>query len=237
LITLERAAGLHDHMRNNETGEFELVIGNRQLFSAFFIVALLFAVAFSLGYILGQNSPRASVAGVSQQTAAAGDSDRPAPVSASAPVPVPTAAPSPAPSVAPTTAPETAAAEPAPAAVKKPEAKPPAHVAAAKTAPAAAPAPAPVPAKKAASVPAPAPAPSVAPVAELPQGSFWQVMAIKQADAEAVVRTLKEKGFPALMTPGPNSLMRVLVGPYRDTQAMGKAKTELENSGFRPIRK
>ena len=43
-------------MRNNETGEFELLVGNRQLLSGFFIVVLLFAVAFSMGYIVGRNS-------------------------------------------------------------------------------------------------------------------------------------------------------------------------------------
>ncbi len=42
-------------MRNKETGEFELVVGNRQLLSGFFIVVLLFAVVFAMGYILGQN--------------------------------------------------------------------------------------------------------------------------------------------------------------------------------------
>ena len=47
-------------MRNNETGEFELVVGNRQLLSGFFIVVLLFAVAFAMGYIFGQNSPRSA---------------------------------------------------------------------------------------------------------------------------------------------------------------------------------
>jgi hypothetical protein len=52
-----------------------------------------------------------------------------------------------------------------------------------------------------------------------------------------VVRTLKDKGFPATMSQGPNNLVRVLVGPYTDTLTMGKAKTELENAGFRPIRK
>ena len=31
--------------------------------------------------------------------------------------------------------------------------------------------------------------------------------------------------------------MRVLVGPFRDTQSMGKAKTDLENAGFHPVRK
>ena len=43
-------------MKNNETGEFELVLGNRQLLSGFFIVVLLFGVAFAMGYIVGRNS-------------------------------------------------------------------------------------------------------------------------------------------------------------------------------------
>src|SRR5213079_3410464 len=47
-------------MRNTETGEFELVVGNRQLLSGFFIVVLLFAVAFAMGYVVGQNSPRSA---------------------------------------------------------------------------------------------------------------------------------------------------------------------------------
>src|SRR6478609_3258081 len=49
-------------MRNNETGEFELIVGNRQLLSGFFIVVLLFAVAFAMGYVVGQNSPRSAKA-------------------------------------------------------------------------------------------------------------------------------------------------------------------------------
>ena len=50
-------------MRNNETGEFELIVGNRQLLSGFFIVVLLFAVAFAMGYVVGQNSPRSAKGG------------------------------------------------------------------------------------------------------------------------------------------------------------------------------
>src|ERR1022692_3586082 len=45
-------------MRNKENGEFELVVGNRQLLSGFFIVMLLFAVAFAMGYVVGQNTQR-----------------------------------------------------------------------------------------------------------------------------------------------------------------------------------
>ena len=37
-------------MRNNETGEFELVVGNKQLLSGFFVVVVLFALAFVMGH-------------------------------------------------------------------------------------------------------------------------------------------------------------------------------------------
>jgi cell division septation protein DedD len=50
--------------------------------------------------------------------------------------------------------------------------------------------------------------------------------------AETLLQTLKEKGFPATLSPGPNNLTRVLVGPYSDTASLGRAKTELEANGF-----
>jgi rare lipoprotein A len=46
-------------MRNKETGEFELFVGDKQLLSAFFILVVLLAVVFAMGYEVGQNSPRA----------------------------------------------------------------------------------------------------------------------------------------------------------------------------------
>ena len=39
----------------NEDGEFELVLGNKQLFSVFFVVAVLFGVCFLMGYTVGKN--------------------------------------------------------------------------------------------------------------------------------------------------------------------------------------
>src|SRR5436190_23807245 len=76
-------------MRNNETGEFELIVGNRQLLSGFFIVVLLFAVAFAMGYVVGQNSPRsAKVATETAATAPPSGDSRPAPIAA-APAPAP----------------------------------------------------------------------------------------------------------------------------------------------------
>ena len=39
-----------------ENSEFELVLGNKQLLSVFFIVVMLLAVFFTMGYMLGRNS-------------------------------------------------------------------------------------------------------------------------------------------------------------------------------------
>jgi len=50
----------------NENEEYELVLGNRQLLSGFFIVVILFAVFFAMGYIVGRNSaPAAPVSAAS----------------------------------------------------------------------------------------------------------------------------------------------------------------------------
>src|SRR5262249_26037661 len=79
-------------MRNNETGEFELVVGNRQLLSGFFIVVLLFAVAFAMGYVVGQNSPRSSRLGSETAAAApptASEASRPQPAAPKAETPEP----------------------------------------------------------------------------------------------------------------------------------------------------
>ena len=192
-------------MRNNETGEFELVVGNRQLLSGFFIVVLLFAVAFAMGYVVGQNSPRSAKAQADMASA-------PPPVSLTPADSRPQAA-SPAP-----VAETPAAGAPPPAAGTEGAAPQPTTQPARDGQPAASSAPVPI-------------APEAAP------GSYWQVMAVPQADAEVVARALKDKGFPVSLSQGPNNLMRVLVGPYNDAQGLGKAKTELENAGFRPIRK
>src|ERR1043166_673819 len=76
-------------MRNNETGEFELVVGNRQLLSGFFIVVLLFAVAFAMGYVVGQNSPRSAKAAAeaANPPVRAADAARPTPVVSAPPRP------------------------------------------------------------------------------------------------------------------------------------------------------
>ncbi|HXB73603.1 MAG TPA: SPOR domain-containing protein [Candidatus Acidoferrales bacterium] len=208
-------------MRNNETGEFELVVGNTQLLSGFFIVVLLFAVAFAMGYVVGQNAPRsAKVASDTGSAAAISAQDtRPLPASP-VPQPPPRAADQ--------------AAQPAGDGQPQPSTQP----ARDPNAP-----PAAAPAASSSTVSGPRASGSAAsalgsgrlvPGTDLPPGSFWQLMAIRQPEAEAMRQTLKDKGFPAVLSPGPNNLTRVLVGPFSDTQSFGRAKTELENAGFQP---
>src|ERR1035437_2525886 len=202
-------------MRNNETGEFELVVGNRQLLSGFFIVVLLFAVAFAVGYVVGQNTQRpvklASDGGGA--STAAGNAANPA-ATDSRPQPASPAPPAPAPSTPP--APDAAAGQQPPsdsasAAVPQPTTQPTAQ-------------PTTQPAR--ASQPSTGEKPAAAPAAtgvvgasELPPGSFWQAIAVKPEVAEAIRQTLKDKGFPVSLTPGSRNLTRVLVGPYSDNSA------------------
>ena len=78
LSSLERALGKlgepskpANSMKNSETGEFELVLGNKQLLSGFFLVVILFAVFFVMGYIVGRNStPSSQLAATHQERAA-----------------------------------------------------------------------------------------------------------------------------------------------------------------------
>ena len=205
-------------MRNNETGEFELVVGNKQLLSGFFIVVLLFAVAFAMGYVVGQNTQRPAklaleggAAGTAINTAA---DSRPLPASPVTPAPVQSAPPAQDASAGqqpldstPQTAPQTTT---QPAQGSQPAAG-----------------------EKAATAPATA---GVVASSELPPGSFWQVLAVKPEVAEAIRQTLKDKGFQVSLTPGTNNLTRVLVGPYSDSPSLGRAKTALETAGFQPVR-
>ncbi len=43
-------------MPRNDDGEYELILGNRQIMSVFFMVAILVGLFFTMGYIVGRNS-------------------------------------------------------------------------------------------------------------------------------------------------------------------------------------
>jgi cell division septation protein DedD len=211
-------------MKNNETGEFELVLGNRQLLSGFFVVALLFGVAFAMGYIVGRNSapsPKLQAETAAGGTVAAVPGARTPPVGS----PVPSEAATPA---------EKPAAEDDAAAADSPDSstatQPAVTTQPAREVPEVEP-PATVPVKTAA---ASDPATDTASQEPLP-GTYWQVTAIQPPQAEILAKVLRDKGFHVSLTPGTKGLMRVLIGPYPDREALGRAKSDLESAGFHPV--
>jgi cell division septation protein DedD len=202
-------------MKNNETGEFELVMGNKQLLSGFFIVVVLFAVFFVMGYIVGRNSTPATqlAANRDPNIAAAPASARPQSASGAPP----------------------AAQNPPPAAAEPPKddtaTTPPVTEPQASTQPVRQPA-----TKSATPVPVtPAPVAAPATIEPAPGETYLQVTSVKQEVAETVAKSLKDKGFPAVLSPGPAGKTRVLVGPYTDLSKLGQAKAELERLGFSPF--
>ena len=213
-------------MRNNETGEFELVVGNRQLLSGFFIVVLLFAVAFAMGYIVGRNS--APSAKLPNETASSSGAASQMPEARPQPV-----AQAPATGGVPTRRPQGALRRPMPQRAPHAGRRPPTLLRNLPRSPNA----------RRAQAQASTPAPPAAPPPQGPEGTpeaapgaYWQVLATaSQTSADAMRQTMKDKGFPVSLQPGPNSLIRVLIGPYDDKQALGRAKTELENAGVHPV--
>jgi cell division septation protein DedD len=59
------------------------------------------------------------------------------------------------------------------------------------------------------------------------------VRALHRADAETLVKTLREQNYPALLaTSSKPDFFRVLVGPYRQTADVADAKSRLKTLGF-----
>jgi outer membrane biosynthesis protein TonB len=214
-------------MPKNEEGEFELILGNRQLLSVFFIVVVLLGVFFTMGYIVGRNSPLATADAAPDKKPArqiidsAAPHDTPAPVTTSreeqakdsTPAPVPTET---APQQPVETKPEPVAKKPEPVVAKKEPPKP---------------EPAKVEAKKKPEPPKPEPVKST-PV-DRPSGTYLQLAATSQREADIEVDVLRRKGFRAMAAEIPEKpgMFRVLVGPVADG-GINKLKTDLQQAGF-----
>lgn len=198
-------------MPRNDDGEFELVLGNRQLISVFMIIVILLGVFFSMGYIVGRNSSPVETA--EARAAAAGK-------------PIVVEHPS-APEQPSSTSPASAPAETAP---KSEEAKPAPSPPPASTHPAET-----VAAKPSSSKPEQGSA-SVARVvpSEPGAGDYWQVVATSRPDAEIVTEALARKGFKAMVAPAPKEgVFRVLVGPFTGAANMADTRSKLEAAGFK----
>ena len=245
--------GIIDQMPSHEEGEFELVLGNKQLLSVFFLVILLLGVFFSMGYIVGRNTAPATTLSASSRTPpiivdSTGGIPAPPPYSSkpsaldnprkveppakdpikTQPVVVEPIKPEPV---------KPAKPEPVKPEPVKPAPVKPLPVAVAKVEP---PKPEPVKPPQKAETPKPKPEPvKPAPVKPPPVtvkgGNYLQVVATKRPDAEKVVASLSQKGFAASITPVPDSsLVRVVVGPLAES-AIAKTREGLNAAGYKPM--
>ncbi len=212
-------------MPKNEDGEFELILGNRQLLSVFFIVVILLGVFFTMGYIVGRNS--APVIATDSGPNRKNDS-KPLVVESASKVPEPP----------PTAAPKETAVQQPPEPVKEPEPEKP------REKPKAEPVKAEPekPKETAKERRAEAKAKKEAATAKLekaksetgtPAGTYLQLAATSQREAEIMVDVLRKKEFKATAAEVPEKagLFRVLVGPIAES-AVNRTRTDLQGAGF-----
>ncbi len=210
-------------MAGRDDGEFELILGNKQLLSVLFIVIVLLGVFFAMGFLAGRSTGSSVVAKKE------GDQ---IPISVDAANTRSAEPPSQAPAAEPAPQQPTTTAEVAP---------PPDRPADAETKPAPAPpkqAPAPEP-KAPPAKQAPAPAKPAAPAGTFvqtpPAGTYLQVAAVKRAEADAMLSFISEKTrLRGYVTPVPKSseLCRVVLGPFNNEE-MAAARNMLGEIGIK----
>ncbi len=222
-------------MASREEEEFELVLGNKQLLSLFFLVVVLFGVFFSFGYTVGYGRGEASVTrevgSVEPVEEPAKEVQLPETLLESAPKPVEPATPataqaSPPPPPSRTTP---AKADPKPSPVEKATASAPPPPTRSTTPQATAPA-------KPATPPATAPAKSAPPVAAGSGDYQLQVLAVRvRPDAEVFLQQLKAKGHPATLSDRGDGWYRVMVGPFNSESEAKAYQPRLEKEGLESL--
>lgn len=185
-------------------GEKELVLGNKQLISLFFVIVALCAVFFAGGYMIGRNTSKQATTNLEGNAPVPAGSPSAQPKSQESEPPRETAGEEPQPS-----SPTPADSQPAPT---SPEVSTPS-----------------VSTQTQAAHDTPA-----AQAAPEPGGAIWlQVTALRRADADNLVKTLREQSFPAVLAESSKpDLFRVLVGPYHQTADVADAKARLKSLGF-----
>ena len=209
-------------MPRTDDGEFELVLGNKQLLSVFFIMVVLLGVFFAMGYIAGRNSAP-SAADVAKK----GDAGEPIVVENSqraSPMPdAGTQAGQPAQPVVDAGGPT----QPVAASQPPQEQRPAEQAHAEPVAPAPKPAPKEASPKEAAGTPL---------VAEPEAGTVYlQVVATARPEAEVIAGTLSKRGYKTQLSTAPTGSFRVLVGPLKDASEIARTRADLEKAGFKPI--
>ena len=204
-------------MARNDEGEFELVLGNRQLISVFLIVVILLGVFFSMGYIVGRNSsPTEAARSMASTKTIVEPAETPPPATSAAPPPAPAR---PRNQSARSRARHHTRRATAPLKRRRPSLR---RLSPAK--------------EKRSPSPPPAPARSerASVTGEPPAGDYWQVVATARPDAEIVAEALGKKGMHAIVAPAPKEgIFRVLVGPLKDSATQAQTRTDLEAAGFK----
>lgn len=194
--------------RDESESQQEIVLGNKQLLSVFFVVVALLGVAFTIGYIIGRNTGSLNAVKSSQ-------GDTPAANTRASSNPVPVQEP---PVVQPATSGKSL--------VDTPEPLTPAVTKPAK------------PYEPNASGTNPAKVPPAADELPQTTGEnrYLQVAALKKVDAEHIVQMLRDRKFTAALGESPKEgYVRVLVGPFTDMTTLADAKQRLRAAGFDPI--
>jgi len=213
----------------NEEGEFELMLGNKQLLSVFFLMVLLLCLCFVGGYLLGRSAapvvtavneppPQVTPAPVVPATKTETVS-KPESIAKAEPAPTPAPLPAPPPT---RTAPQAAEKAPEPTkqvAKAETKAKASPEKSTAKSEPAAT--------KQVAAKQGPATGQPIA------GRTYLQLSATDKDKAEVMVDLLRRKNFAGIAAPVAErpGLFRVLVGPLADT-ALTETKAQLKANGF-----
>ena len=205
-------------MPRTDDGEFELVLGNKQLLSVFFIMVILLGVFFAMGYITGRSSASGAADALKKNDTAKSiiveNSQRPSPSpDTGAQAPAQTVVSAPDTSASTSTQPVAGASQQQDSAASTP----------ART----------EPAKPSQRGPESAGAP---PLAEPEPGTvFLQVVATARPEAEVIGGTLSKRGYKTRLSQAPNGMFRVLVGPLKNASEIAGTRSDLEKAGFKPI--
>jgi cell division septation protein DedD len=192
-------------------GEQELVLGNKQLLSAFFVVAILLGVFFTMGYFVGRNSTgAANASGPASNSAQTRPDSTDKPGAAS-----PQAAPQ-------DDTPQASGRNPPVSGADDPSG---ARNAASSDSSAAKPPRESSVVDRDQSLARPT-----------SEQMYLQVFALRRADADNEVKVLKDHGFPALIgESSKQGIYRVLVGPFKTQTELGHVKSALKAKGFDSI--
>lgn len=195
-------------MPGRDEGEYELILGNKQLLGVLFIVIVLLGVFFAMGFLAGRGTAPAVAAAPAAKKDLMTIDPREEPKAAAKTA----AEPAPVVVVEEPKRTEAPVVEPPPAKAEAAKAEAPKALEPARTQEAAAPGQLPAPAA----------------------GTYLQVAATSPRDAQAMLGLLKKNGLAGALEPVPNKpeLVRVLVGPVEGKEGLAQAREAVRGLGI-----